>query len=54
MDLPELGRELASGVDLLRASSLPEDVRNFGSLPLLLALRAAARQLGSVTPVAQE
>jgi hypothetical protein len=54
MDLPGLGRELASGVDLLSASSLPEDVRNFGSLPLLLALRAAALQLGSVAPVAQE
>jgi hypothetical protein len=54
LDLAELGRELASGVDLLSAASLPEEVRDFGSLPLLLALRAAALRLASVTSVSQE
>ena len=42
MNLPELGRELAGGADLLSAPSLPEDIRDYGSLPLLIALRAAA------------
>lgn len=42
LDLPKLGRELASGIDLLSAPSLPDRVLKFGSLPLLLALRAAA------------
>lgn len=51
VDLPALGRELASGVDLHSAPSLPEDVRNFGSVPLLLGLRAAAMHLTSIGPV---
>ncbi len=54
MDIPRLGHELADGVDLLSAPSLPEEVRDTGSLPLLLALRAAALHLASATPVPQE
>lgn len=42
MDIAALGRELAAGEDLLSAPSMPERVRDDGSLPLLLALRAAA------------
>lgn len=42
MNLPELGRELAGGTGLLDASSLPRAIKEQGSLPLLLALRAAA------------
>jgi 8-oxo-dGTP pyrophosphatase MutT (NUDIX family) len=43
IDLDALGRELDSGADLLTAPSLPGRIREDGSLPLLLALRAAAR-----------
>jgi 8-oxo-dGTP pyrophosphatase MutT (NUDIX family) len=39
-DLAAVGRELAAGADLLEC--LPERVRDDGSLPLLLAIRAAA------------
>ena len=42
IDLDALGRELDSGADLLTAPSLPGRIREDGSLPLLLALRAAA------------
>jgi hypothetical protein len=42
IDLPELSRELADGTDLLSAPSLPQKIKEQGSLPLLLALRAAA------------
>lgn len=42
IDLGALGRELADGSDLLDASSLPARIRDDGSLPLLLGLRAAA------------
>ena len=42
IDLDALGRELGSGADLLTAPSLPGRIREDGSLPLLLALRAAA------------
>jgi hypothetical protein len=43
VDLGALGRELENGADLLTAPSLPGRIREDGSLPLLLALRAAAR-----------
>lgn len=46
MDITALGRELAAGVDLHSAPSLPERIKDDGSLPLLLALRAAARMNG--------
>lgn len=42
MDIAALGRELADGKDLLYAPSMPERLKEDGSLPLLLALRAAA------------
>jgi len=42
IDLDALGRELGNGADLLTAPSLPGRIREDGSLPLLLALRAAA------------
>jgi hypothetical protein len=42
IDLSELGRELAAGTDLLSAPSLSKTIKDDGSLPLLLALRAAA------------
>lgn len=42
VDLTQLGRELADGTDLLSSPSLPERIKTQGSLPLLLALRAAA------------
>jgi hypothetical protein len=43
MDITALGRELAAGADILSAPSLPERIKEDGSLPLILALRAAAR-----------
>jgi hypothetical protein len=43
MDITALGHELAAGADLLSAPSMPERIKEDGSLPLLLALRAAAR-----------
>ncbi|HEX6523951.1 MAG TPA: hypothetical protein VF070_28710 [Streptosporangiaceae bacterium] len=43
MDISALGHELAAGEDLLSAPSMPERIRKDGSLPLLLALRAATR-----------
>jgi ATP-dependent RNA helicase DeaD len=42
VDIPALGRELVDGNDLLKAASLPARIKDDGSLPLLLALRAAA------------
>ncbi len=42
-DLDALGRGLARGADLLTAPGLPRRIRDEGSLPLLLAVRAAAR-----------
>jgi ADP-ribose pyrophosphatase YjhB (NUDIX family) len=42
VDLPQLGHELAGGTDFLDAPSLPSRIKEDGSLPLLLALRAAA------------
>ena len=42
VNLDLLGHELASGTELLDASSLPTRIKDEGSLPLLLALRAAA------------
>ena len=42
LDLDALGRELDSGADLLAAPSLPGQIREDGSLPLLLGLRAVA------------
>jgi 8-oxo-dGTP pyrophosphatase MutT (NUDIX family) len=42
IDLPQLSQELQNGTDLLDAPSLPARVKEDGSLPLLLALRAAA------------
>jgi 8-oxo-dGTP pyrophosphatase MutT (NUDIX family) len=47
IDLPELSRELAGGADLLLAPSLPQRIKEQGSLPLLLALRAAALHYAS-------
>jgi hypothetical protein len=43
MDITALGHELAAGADLLSAPSMPERIKEDGLLPLLLALRAAAR-----------
>ncbi|MGI8447144.1 MAG: hypothetical protein ACR2MP_08205 [Streptosporangiaceae bacterium] len=42
VEIDALGRELAEGADLLTAPSLPGWIREEGSLPLLLALRAVA------------
>ena len=42
VDIDALGREIANGAELLTAPSLPMRIREDGSLPLLLALRAAA------------
>ena len=42
VDLAALGSELAAGADLAAASALDRDLLDRGSLPLLLALRAAA------------
>lgn len=42
IDISTLGREIANGAELLTAPSLPTRIREDGSLPLLLALRAAA------------
>jgi hypothetical protein len=47
IDLSELGRELAVGTDLLGAPSLSKTIKDEGSLPLLLALRAAALHYAS-------
>ena len=43
IDLDALGRGLGQGAELLTAPGLPRRIREDGSLPLLLALRAAAR-----------
>lgn len=43
VDLAALAEELAGGTPLAEATSLPARLREDGSLPLLLALRAAAR-----------
>ncbi|HEY6785708.1 MAG TPA: hypothetical protein VI365_00185, partial [Trebonia sp.] len=50
VDLRQLSQELKSGTEILAASSLPARVREDGSLPLLLALRAAAAAPTSATP----
>jgi 8-oxo-dGTP pyrophosphatase MutT (NUDIX family) len=51
VDIGALGRDLAGGADLLSAPSLPRRLREEGSLPLLLALRAAAlRRRGAGAP----
>jgi 8-oxo-dGTP pyrophosphatase MutT (NUDIX family) len=42
-DIGALGHEVAGGVDPLNAPSLSRRIREVGSLPLLLALRAAGR-----------
>lgn len=42
VDFDALGREIANGTRLLEAPSLPMRIRDDGSLPLLLAMRAAA------------
>lgn len=42
VDVARLGRELVGGTGLLSAPSLPQKIKEQGSLPLLLALRAAA------------
>lgn len=42
LDLDELGKELSEGAELLQAASLPRRLRDDGSLPLLLCIRAAA------------
>ncbi|MCP3803920.1 hypothetical protein NLX83_32095 [Allokutzneria sp. A3M-2-11 16] len=42
LDLPALGGELRAGHELLAAPSLPHRVRDDGSVPLLLGIRAAA------------
>jgi 8-oxo-dGTP pyrophosphatase MutT (NUDIX family) len=42
VDISALGREISNGTELLTAPSLPVRIREDGSLPLLLALRAAA------------
>lgn len=42
VDLPVLSQELGNGRDILGARSLPARIKEDGSLPLLLALRAAA------------
>ena len=42
MDIDALGREIVNGAELLTAPSLPVRIREDGSLPLLLTLRAAA------------
>jgi len=47
IDLSGLGRELADGTNLLSAPSLSETLKDEGSLPLLLALRAAALHYAS-------
>jgi 8-oxo-dGTP pyrophosphatase MutT (NUDIX family) len=49
IDIPELGRDLVGGTDLLSAPSLPQRIKEQGSLPLLLALRAAALHYVSAT-----
>ncbi|MGW1677073.1 hypothetical protein [Saccharopolyspora sp. NPDC002376] len=43
IDLVALGAELRAGTPILEAPSLPPVIRDVGSLPLLLAIRAAAR-----------
>lgn len=42
INLNALGREISNGMDLFAAPSLPARIRDDGSLPLLLALRAVA------------
>jgi 8-oxo-dGTP pyrophosphatase MutT (NUDIX family) len=49
VDIPALGRELVDGTELLMAPSLPARIKEDGSLPLLLALRAAALRHASAS-----
>jgi 8-oxo-dGTP pyrophosphatase MutT (NUDIX family) len=49
IDIPALSRELADDADLLKAPSLPARIKEGGSLPLLLALRAAALRHASAS-----
>jgi 8-oxo-dGTP pyrophosphatase MutT (NUDIX family) len=50
VDLPQLSQGLKSGTEILAAPSLPARVKEDGSLPLLLALRAAAAAPTSAKP----
>jgi len=48
-DLAQIGGELADGTDLLSVVSLPQKIKDLGSLPLLIAIRTAAlRHVSSV------
>jgi 8-oxo-dGTP pyrophosphatase MutT (NUDIX family) len=50
IDLPMLSQELRNGTDFLDTPSLPARVKEDGSLPLLLALRAAALSHAPANP----
>lgn len=50
IDFDAVGGELRAGADILDAQSLPDVVRDVGSLPLLLAIRAAALSLPLESP----
>jgi 8-oxo-dGTP pyrophosphatase MutT (NUDIX family) len=50
IDLPKLSQELRNGTDFLDTPSLPARVKEDGSLPLLLALRAAALSHAPANP----
>jgi 8-oxo-dGTP pyrophosphatase MutT (NUDIX family) len=50
VDLPVLSQELRNGTGILDAVSLPARLKEDGSLPLLLALRAAALSHAPATP----
>ncbi len=54
LDLDALGRELENGADLLAAPSLPGQIREDGSLPLLLGLRAVALRRARSVAASQE
>jgi hypothetical protein len=49
IDLLQLGRELAGGADLLSTPTLSRKIKDQGSLPLLIGLRAAALHHVSAT-----
>jgi hypothetical protein len=50
VDLPMLSHQLRNGTDILDAPSLPARIKEDGSLPLLLALRAAALSHAPANP----
>jgi hypothetical protein len=54
VDLAAVGRELRDGADILSARSLPAKVRDDGSLPLLLAIRAAAIRESQQAPATRD